>query len=72
MCANLNCRIRANCFRYRKKPMKYGQVYYPDHPGDEETCSCFFPIHKGETNLLPLDACDHAAAVGRLTDGDVD
>jgi len=71
MCKNYNCRIREHCFRYRKLPQKCGQVYYDDNPGDEDTCSCFMSL-KGETNLLPLDQCDHAAEVGRLTDGDID
>lgn len=70
MCKNYNCRIREHCFRYRKVPQKYGQVYYVDNPGDEHTCSCFFST-KGEDNVLPLDTCDHNAEVGKLSDDDL-
>lgn len=70
MCKNYNCRIRGSCIRYCKAPTKTHQAYYHDIPGDEETCSCFVPIRKGDT-LRQLKDCDYYAQVGNITDDDV-
>ena len=70
MCKNYDCQIRASCIRYRKIPSKHNQVYYPDNPGDEETCSCFIP-NKKDDKLRNQEACDHYAKVGNIADDNV-
>ena len=53
MCANTNCSLRENCWRFKATPNPFRQSYFMGNPNNKNQCDLYYPIEEELDDVLP-------------------